>query len=136
MSRKKIKLHKKTTNMKFYKSLGVLFFAILLFSGCNNPSTNNTIQVLNIKYEIIASSDPYLLRYYNSTGSTVELSNQSGNWNIEFQISASVLNKKCVHVAAYSDNGQSTQTARIYVNGVVWKEATGNDVICNGWLPE
>ena len=122
--------------MKFYKSLGVLFFAILLFSGCNNPSPNNTVQVLNIKYEIVATSALYQMRYYNSTGSYVELNDQSGNWNTEFQLSASVQNKKPVMVAAYANDNQSIQTVRIYVNGTLYKEAIGNDAVCSSWVPE
>ncbi len=88
-----------------------------------------------MKYEVI-STDLYRLVYTNATGSVIELNNQSGNFGLEFKLTGSVLNKKSVSVAAYSNSNSSILTARVYVNGVIYKEATGNSVVCSGWLPE
>lgn len=88
-----------------------------------------------VRYEVIAN-DSYDLVFTNATGSVIRIYNQSVNFGLEFQITGSLVNKKNVSVAAHSNSNSSILSARIYVNGVIYKEATGNSVVCDGWLPE
>lgn len=102
---------------------------IILLLGCNenNPQPNTpTASTYTVKYEAVGNDDFYLFGIQNSTGgqdSYVVNANQT--WTYEFQSTTGHL----VGLSIDGDYGiqpaSSLFSLKIYLNGVLWKEANG-----------
>jgi hypothetical protein len=102
----------------------LLFALPLLFCllGCNpnNPGPN----LKTVRYETTGSI-PYDILYTNQTGSWNTISNHSGNWSIEFQCeSGKLLSLKADR--SNTNNITGAFTSKIYIDGVIWMDATGD----------
>jgi len=104
------------------KNLLLLLPFVFCFYACNpnNPGPN----IRTIRYETTGSI-PYDILYTNQTGSWNTISNHSGNWTIEFQCESGKLLSLKAEIPS-SVSGTGSFTSKIFVDGVVWMDATGD----------
>lgn len=120
----------------------ILYFVtlIILLFGCNqdNPQpTPPTTSNYTVKYEAVGNDDFYLFGIQNSTGGQdAYVVNANQTWTYEFQASSGHL----VGLSIDGDYGaqptSSMFSLKIYLNGVLWKEANGApDIGIMAYLP-
>lgn len=124
--------------MKASRTLILNALLIFIFYSCTpenptpNPPPNTTYTV---KYVATGNADYYLYNIYNSTGGTDSYQlPQNQDWTYEFQASTG-------HPVGLSIDGSEQLpnamfSLKIYLNGVLWKEANGGpDIGIMAFLP-
>ena len=111
------------------KNLFVFILMILLF-GCtpNNPEPNPST-TYNVKFVAIGNDNFHIHGVTNSTGGFDSYQIQANQeWTREFNASSGQYMSFCS--AAHSSTTQSIpnliMSLKIYLDGVLWKEANGN----------
>ena len=124
--------------MKASRTLILNALLIFIFYSCTpenptpNPPPNTTYTV---KYEAVGNDDFYLFGIQNSTGGQDSYQlNANQPWAYEFQASTG-------HLVGLSISGSEQLpnamfSLKIYLNGVLWKEANGGpDIGIMAFLP-
>jgi hypothetical protein len=114
------------------KNLFVFVLVLILF-GCN-PSNPNPSNTYTVKYEATGNDDYFLFNIYNSTGGQDSynlIANQ--NWTYEFNASSGQMVGMMISGSEQLPNAMFS--LKIYLNGVLWKEANGGpDISVSGML--
>ena len=116
--------------MKTYRTL--IFNALLIFIlyGCTtvnptpNPTPNPNSTSYTVKYKAIGNDDFYLFNIYNATGGmdSYQLpANQE--WTYEFNATSG--KQVGMGLSGSEQLPNALFSLKIYVNGVLWKEANG-----------
>lgn len=135
---------KRSTRTALLILIGILVFVCVLCTNRGDPSSRNTVSnpptnqatTYQVKYEITGNpkKESASLTYENETGNT-EQKDVTMPWTEEFTASKGDF----LYLSAQLD-GNGSITCKIYLNGIVWQEATsqGEFVIasCSGSVGE
>ena len=115
------------TKLFYFIALTTLFLASCTPNNPQpNPSPNPNAIMHTVKLETSGSSQ-YSILYRNETGSICTNTDYNGNWSYQFQTKGNLFILLSVNKSSSSPIG--LYECKIYIDGVLWKNATG-DVHC------